>query len=257
MSNIVDLNSDIGESFGAYKMGMDEEIMKYISSANIACGYHAGDPMVMESTIKIAKKLNVAIGSHPGFPDLMGFGRRAMSVTPKEASNYILYQTGALVAFAKIYNLKLQHIKMHGGLYNIACSDEKLATNIVQTILKYDENIILLALSKSIIVDIAKQNGLRVAQEVFADRGYNEDGTLVNRNLPNAFITDEDEAISRVKKMITKGKVMASNGKEVDIKADSICVHGDGKKAILFAKTIKDGLLKDGIEISPLGKWIN
>lgn len=256
MKYIVDLNSDIGESFGAYKMGMDDEIMKYVTSVNIACGFHAGDPMVMDLTVKMAKELNVSIGAHPGFPDLMGFGRRKISITPKEAANYIIYQTGAISAFAKFYGLKLQHMKMHGGLYNMVCGDETLATAIVEAMARYDENLILLVLSKSIIVDIACKKGLRVACEVFADRGYNDDRTLVNRTLPGAFITDENIVVDRIKRMIIEGKVKSVNGKDIDILAHSVCVHGDNQKAVLFAKNLKEGLQKEGIEISPLKEWL-
>ena len=256
MIKYVDLNSDIGESFGAYTLGVDEQVMEHVSSVNIACGYHAGDPLIMDRTVQIAKKLGVAIGSHPGYPDLMGFGRRPMNISPVEARAYMLYQTGALFAFAKAHKIGLQHIKLHGAFYNTACIDKKLATAIVDAALSYDENIILMVLSQSLIVDIAKEKGARVAQEVFADRGYNDDGTLVKRGEAGAFITDEHEAIERIKKMVLSGKVTSASGKEIDIVADSICVHGDNEKAVLFVKTLKEGLASAGICVAPLNQWL-
>jgi len=242
MKFFVDLNSDIGEGYGAYKLGMDEEIMKCVTSVNCACGWHAGDPLIMDKTIKIAKENNVAVGAHPGYPDLLGFGRRKMIVTPAEARAYMLYQLGALNAFAKANGTKLQHMKLHGAFYNMAAVEKDLADA---------------ALDGSYMAKEAKRRGLKVAEEVFADRGYNSDGTLVNRSLPGAFVKDPDEAIARVIKMVKTKKVTAVNGEEIDIAADSICVHGDNPKAIEFVDRIRKSLITDGIEVKSLYEFIN
>jgi UPF0271 protein len=256
MQRIVDLNSDIGESFGSYSLGMDEEVIKYVSSVNIACGWHAGDPIIMDNTIKEAIKNNVAIGAHPGYPDLMGFGRRNMDISPKEARAYMIYQLGALNAFVNANGGKLQHMKLHGAFYNTASVKPEIAEEIINGILDVDKNIILLALSGSYIAKRAQKKGLRVAQEVFADRAYNDDGTLVSRKLPGAIIHDKDEAYKRIYKMILEGKTNAINGKEIEIVADSICVHGDNPKAIDFVKYIRENLIKGGIKIKSLSEFI-
>ncbi|MGO1580604.1 MAG: LamB/YcsF family protein [Peptoniphilaceae bacterium] len=256
MTYYVDLNSDIGEGFGSYKLGMDEEIIKHVTSINLACGWHAGDPLIMDKTVKMAKEYGVNVGAHPGYPDLLGFGRRAMTISPEEARAYMLYQTGALMAFTKSHGIKLQHMKLHGGFYNKACNDEKLAEAIVKGIEELDKDIILMVLSGSHIAKKAKEYGLRVSEEVFADRGYNEDGTLVNRSLPGAFVKDPSEAIPRVIRMVKEGKVTTANGKDIDIKADSICVHGDNPRAIEFVKEIKKGLIEADIEIKAIENFI-
>lgn len=252
MTYFVDLNSDIGESFGAYKMGMDEEIVKHVTSINCACGFHAGDPLIMDKTVAAAVENDVQIGAHPGYPDLMGFGRRKMAVKPEEARAYMLYQVGALAAFAKAHGRKLQHMKLHGAFYNTACNDEALANAILDAVEEYDKDLILMVLSGSYIAKEGKKRGLRVAQEVFADRGYNEDGSLVNRSLPGAFVKDPKEAIPRVIKMIKENKVVTADGKEIDIVADSICVHGDNPEALEFVKNIRKGLEEEGIVVKPL-----
>lgn len=256
MKGIVDLNSDIGESFGSYVLGLDEEVIKHVTSVNIACGFHAGDPLIMENTVKEAVKNGVAIGAHPGYPDLMGFGRRKMDVSPKEARAYMLYQLGALKAFAEANGTKIQHMKLHGAFYNTANNDEKLSEEILKALAEVDKDIILMALSGSLIVKKAQEMGVKVAQEVFADRAYNEDGTLVSRKLPGAVIHDKDLAISRIKKMVLEGKVNAITGKEISIKADSICVHGDNPEAVNFVKEIKESLISEGIEVKSLNKFI-
>lgn len=256
MDYYVDLNSDIGESFGAYTMGMDEEVIKYVTSINVACGFHAGDPLIMDRTVAMAKEYGVEVGAHPGYPDLLGFGRRKMDITPEEARSYMLYQLGALSAFAQAHGLTLQHMKLHGGFYNTACNDEKLANAVLDAIEDYDPKIILMVLSGSYIAQEGKRRGLLVSQEVFADRGYNEDKTLVNRKLPGAFVKDPEEAIPRVVKMIKEGKVEAVNGKEIEIVADSICVHGDNPKAMEFVRSIRQGLKDEGIKIAPIRTFI-
>lgn len=248
----VDLNSDLGESFGNYTIGMDEEILKFVSSANVACGWHAGDPMVMEKTVALAKEFGTAVGAHPGFPDLMGFGRRNMAVTPEEAKAYVKYQLGALQAFAKAHGVKIQHVKPHGALYNMAAVDEKLAKAMCEAVYEVDKDIIFMGLAGSKMITAAEETGLKAASEVFADRAYNDDGTLVSRKLPGAVIKDKDLAIQRVVRMVKEGKVESINGKDIDIKANSICVHGDNPKALEFVKNIRETLEKEGVTISSL-----
>lgn len=252
----VDLNSDLGESFGAYKIGMDDEILKYISSANIACGWHGGDPMVMDKTVDLAKKNSVGIGAHPGFFDLMGFGRRNMAATPEEIKNYIKYQLGALTAFAQSKGEKVQHLKAHGAMYNMAAKDEKIADAIAEAIYEVDKDIILMGLANSEMIKSGKKLGLKTANEVFADRAYNPDGTLVPRSMEGAVIHDADLAISRTIKMVKTGRVNTINGEEISIKADSICVHGDNPEALNFVKKIREELEKEGIEITSISDFI-
>ena len=252
----VDLNSDLGESFGRYTIGNDDKIIPLISSANVACGYHAADPVVMGKTIAMAKEAGIRVGAHPGFPDLMGFGRRNMNVTPAEAKAYVLYQLGALDAFCRVNGVKMQHVKPHGALYNMAAKDYTLSTAICEAIKEFDSNLIVLALSGGQLAKAAQDMGLRTAMEVFADRGYEEDGTLVDRHKEGAMITDENEAIARVIRMVKEKKVTAVTGKDIPIQADSICVHGDGAKALAFVEKIREAFEKEGIQISPLDEFV-
>jgi UPF0271 protein len=256
MKGFVDLNSDLGESFGAYTIGLDSEVLKYVTSANVACGWHAGDPLIMDKTVKLAVENGVAVGAHPGYPDLMAFGRRNMDITPNEAKNYMLYQLGALSAFAKFHGTKIQHMKLHGAFYNTACVKKELADAIVEAMLEVDKDIIIMALSGSCLLQIAEERGLKVAHEVFADRAYNADGTLVNRRLPGAMIHDKNLAIQRIKRMVLEGKVTAIDGTDIDIKADSICVHGDNPEAVNFVKLIRESLEAEGIEVKNIGSFI-
>lgn len=256
MSKFVDLNSDVGESYGSYKLGLDEEVLKYVTSVNIACGWHAGDPLIMDSTVKMAVKNNLGIGAHPGYPDPMGFGRRNIDITPKEARAYMLYQLGALYAFSQTSGSKLQHIKLHGAFYNTASVKPELAEEIINGIMEFDKSLILLALSGSYIAKRAMEKGLKVAQEVFADRAYNSDGTLVSRKLQGSVIHDKKEAVDRVKKMVLTGKVTSIDGKEISIAADSICVHGDNPEAVSFVSLIRKNLEDEGIELKPLRQFI-
>ena len=253
----IDLNCDLGESFGNYKIGMDEEVIPLISSANVACGYHASDPVVMQKTIAMTKKFGTAVGAHPGFPDLMGFGRRNLSVSPAEAKAYTLYQLGALEAFCRTQGVKMQHVKPHGALYNMAAKDYDLACGICEAIYEFDKDLIVLALSGGELVRAGQDIGLRTALEFFSDRAYEEDGTLVNRRKEGAVITDEDEAIARVVRMIKENKLTAITGKDISIKADSVCVHGDGVKALEFVKKIREKLTEEQIAIKPLSKIVS
>ena len=256
MKNVVDLNSDVGESYGTYKLGLDEDVLKYVSSVNIACGWHAGDPMVMEKTIALAKENKLGIGAHPGYPDLIGFGRRNMDVTPKEARNYMIYQIGALAAFAQAAGTSLQHIKLHGAFYNMVSADAELAKEAAKAVYDVNKDLIILALAGSELLKAAKELDIKVAEEVFADRAYNSNGTLVSRKLPGSVIHDKDLAVKRVKRMITEGKVTAIDGTDIDIKADSICVHGDNPEAVAFVRLIRESLEADGIEIRSLEEFI-
>ena len=198
----VDLNCDLGESFGRYTLGMDDQVLPVISSANVACGFHASDPVVMEKTVKMAKAAGVRVGAHPGYPDLMGFGRRNMVISPDEARAYVLYQLGALEAFLRPLGMEMQHVKPHGAFYNMAAKDYTLAKAICLAVKDFDPGLVLLGLSGSEHIRAAEDVGLRAVSEVFADRAYEEDGALVNRKKPGAMITDEDEAIRRVVRMV-------------------------------------------------------
>ena len=252
----VDLNSDLGESFGRYTLGMDDKIIPLITSANVACGYHASDPVVMEKTVSMAREAGIRVGAHPGFPDLKGFGRRNMAVSPAEAKAYVMYQLGALEGFCRAKGVKLQHVKPHGALYNMAAKDYELSRAICEAIYEFDKNLIVLALSGGELARAAKDMGLRTALEVFADRSYEEDGTLVNRRKDGAMITDEDEAIARVVRMVKEKKVTAITGKDIPIQADSVCVHGDGAKALAFVERIRKALTEEGVEICSLDEIV-
>lgn len=253
---MVDLNSDIGESFGDYKLGLDEEVAKYISSANIACGWHAGDPMIMSKTVDTAIRENIAIGAHPGFPDLMGFGRREMKITTEEAKCYIKYQLGALWAIAKSKGLSLQHVKVHGAFYNMAANDVELSEAIAEAIYEVDKNLILVGLANSEMIKAGKKIGLKVANEVFADRAYNSDSTLVSRKKEGAVIHNKAIAIDRVIRMVKEGRVTAITGEDILIQADTICVHGDNPQAVSFVEAIKVALKNEGVEVVPMGLFI-
>jgi 5-oxoprolinase (ATP-hydrolysing) subunit A len=248
----IDLNCDLGESFGAYKLGLDEDVIRHISSANVACGFHASDPNVMRRTVRLAKEAGVAVGAHPGLPDLQGFGRRSMDVSPEEAKDITLYQIGALAAFCRAEGIALRHVKPHGALYNMAGRDHALARAICEAVRDFDPALILLGLSGSHMLRAAEELGLPSAREVFADRAYEEDGSLVARSKPGSMIDDEGEAISRVLRMVNEGKVRAITGKDIPIQADSVCVHGDGPKALAFVARIRKALEAEGIEVGPL-----
>ncbi len=238
----VDLNSDLGESFGLYTIGNDEAVLQYVSSANVACGFHAGDPQVMQKTVAMAAAAGVAVGAHPGVPDLMGFGRRKMDITPQEAYAMVLYQVGALQAFTTAAHVPLQHVKPHGALYNMAAKDKALAAAIAQAVQDVNPQLILYGLAGSYLIREGEKIGLTTASEVFADRTYQPDGTLTPRSQPDAMVTDEELAISRVLHMIQEGVVTAQNGADIPVQADTICIHGDGAKALAFAHKIKTAL---------------
>ena len=253
----IDMNCDLGESYGAFKIGNDEKIMPHITSANIACGFHAGDPMIMAQTVNLAKKHGVALGAHPGYPDLLGFGRREMRLTLEEIKNYTIYQVSTLQGFAKIAGLNLQHVKPHGALYNTAAKDEETSRGIVDAVKALDSSLIIFAPPKSVLAKTATNAGLRVAYEFFADRAYDADGTLVSRKQPNSIITNPSTVLERTLKVIREGKVLAANGETVTLgKVHTICVHGDTPTAIKLTEVLKKELVKSGVEVTAVGKFI-
>ncbi|WP_437918660.1 LamB/YcsF family protein [Sphingobacterium sp. LRF_L2] len=245
----VDLNCDLGEGFGQWTFGNDEQILPYISSANIACGLHAGDPSTIMKTIELALQHNVKIGAHPGLNDKDGFGRREIQVTPKEVYDLTVYQIAALAGCAKSLGTKLNHVKPHGALYNMAAKDSLLAKAICQAVYSFDPDLILYGLSGSLLVKEARSIGLQVFSEVFADRSYQQDGSLTPRSLHHAIIRDQNLVIDQVLKMVKFGKVESFDGHEIEIHADTICLHGDNMAAVELARAIATTLKQEKIEI--------
>ncbi|MEA5000164.1 MAG: 5-oxoprolinase subunit PxpA [Candidatus Limiplasma sp.] len=248
----IDLNCDLGESFGAYTLGMDAQVIAFVTSANIACGFHAGDPLVMQRTVALCAQHGVSVGAHPGLPDLAGFGRRNMDIAPGEAKAAVMYQAGALRAFCDAAQLPLRHVKPHGALYNMAARDHRLALAICQGIKAIDPALILLGLSGSELLSAAREIGLPCASEVFADRNYRPDGSLVPRSDPDAIIQDEALAIERVVRMAQEGKIRAQDGTDIAIAADSVCVHGDNANALRFVEKIRAALHAAGVQVAAL-----
>lgn len=245
----IDLNCDMGEAFGNYPMPNDDILMEHITSANIACGFHAGDPEVMQHTVNMAVKKGVAIGAHPGLPDLQGFGRREMKISANEAYQMTLYQIGSLSGFVRAAHGKLHHVKAHGALYNMAAKDASLAKAIVEAVHDFDSNLILYALAGSEMLSAAKKIGMATASEVFADRTYQDDGSLTPRTQSNALITTEDESIAQVMMMVKQQQVISVNKKAIPLKSETLCLHGDGAHAVEFAKMINAKLKAEGIAI--------
>jgi 5-oxoprolinase (ATP-hydrolysing) subunit A len=234
----IDLNCDMGESFGAYTIGQDEVLMDYVSSVNIACGFHGGDYTVMRKTVDLAVSKHVAIGAHPGYPDLQGFGRRQMTVSPQDVYDMVLYQIGALMLFVKTAGATLHHVKPHGALYNAAATDNALAAAIARAVKDAGEHLVLVGLSGSSMLSAAHEQGLRTASEVFADRSYQDDGTLTPRTSAGAMIENPEAGAAQVLKMIQHKTVTAISGKTIPVSAQTVCIHGDGKLAVPFAKAI-------------------
>ncbi|MGB5946925.1 LamB/YcsF family protein [Paenisporosarcina sp.] len=255
MNHLVDLNCDMGESFGTYKMGNDKEILDFVTSANIACGFHAGDPSTMRKTVKLALEKGVGIGAHPGFQDLTGFGRRNIHVTPREAYEIVVYQIGALYGFVKAEGAEMQHVKPHGALFNMAATDGALAEAIAEAVYAINPQLILFGLSGSEIVKAGEKIGLRTANEVFSDRTYQTNGTLTNRKEANALITDTDTAIQQVVRMVKEGIVTSTLGTEVAIQADTVCIHGDGIHALDFARRISETLKTSRIDVRKISQF--
>jgi UPF0271 protein len=245
----VDLNCDLGESFGAWTMGADAAVMPWISSANIACGFHAGDPDTMRHTLELAVRARVAVGAHVSLPDLAGFGRREMRVSPDEAYAMTLYQIGALAGFARAAGARLRHVKPHGALYNMAARDALLAAAIAQAVRDFDARLILVGLCASALTDAGEKIGLVVAHEAFADRRYEDDGSLTPRREPDAVITDIDTAIAQALAIVTRGEVTTRSGATRTLVADTLCVHGDRSDAAIFARRLHDALVAAGVAI--------
>lgn len=252
----IDLNCDMGESFGRYTIGNDEAMMPYITSANIACGLHAGDPWVMDRTVRLAQAHGVGLGAHPGFPDLQGFGRRVMQLAPEEAEAFVLYQIGALAAFAQATGAELVHVKPHGALYNLAAKDRPLAEAIARAVARFSRQLILVGLANSLLVEAGLEAGLPVAREAFADRAYEADGSLRSRRLPGAVLEDPARAAEQVVRIARDGLVVAYTGEEVPVQAETICLHGDTPTAIEIAKAIREELEAGEIEVMPMGHLV-
>lgn len=248
----IDLNSDLGESFGPWPMGQDAALMESISSANVACGFHAGDPGAMRVTVALAREKGVAIGAHPGFPDLVGFGRREMKASPAEVEDFVLYQVAALAGIAAAQGVALQHVKAHGALYNMACRDRALADAIARAVAALDRTLILFGLPNSELIRAGEAAGLRTAAEVFADRAYDPDGSLTARSKPGSVIHDTASVVSRAVKMVRDKEVVATDGSTIVLQADTICLHGDTPGAAEHARAVRRGLEAAGIEIRPL-----
>ena len=248
----IDLNCDLGESFGRYTLGLDDQVIPLVTSANVACGMHAGDPVVMAKTVRKAAESGVAVGAHPGYPDLQGFGRRDMALSPDEAYAFVLYQVSALAGFCKTSGVRLHHVKPHGQLYNRAAKDEQLADAIARAVRDFDQDLVLVGLAGSKLIEAGRACGLRTAGEFFADRNYTPEGTLVPRSQENAVVADEDLAVSRTVEAVKSGFVTAIDGSQVSVDFDTICVHGDGPKALAFVKKIREALEVAGVEIAAL-----
>ncbi|MHA6205995.1 LamB/YcsF family protein [Dyella soli] len=246
----IDINSDLGESFGAWSMGDDAALLDIVSSANIACGFHAGDPDIMRRTVALAAERQVAIGAHVSLPDLQGFGRREMAVTPAEAYALTLYQIGALHGFVRAAGARLRHVKPHGALYNMAARDARLAEAIAAAVRDFDPSLRLFGLAGSALIDAGLAAGLPVASEAFADRGYRADGSLLPRSEPGAVISESDQAIAQAMAMAREGKLRAVDGAIVELQADTLCVHGDGAHAVTFARNLRAALEAVGIIIA-------
>jgi UPF0271 protein len=256
MATRIDLNCDMGESFGAYRVGNDAALMGLITSANIACGYHAGDPLVMDRTTRLAAENGVGIGAHPGFPDLAGFGRRVMQLTPEEIENTVLYQVGALAAFARSAGSDLAHVKPHGALYNMAAKDAEMAKAVVRGIARAGEDIIVVGLARSKLIDAAYEVGLRAAREGFADRAYEADGSLRSRKLEGAVIDDAEAAAERAVRIARDGVVVAYSGEAIPLQVDTLCVHGDTDGAVEIVTAIRRRLAEAGVEVAPMSSFI-
>ncbi|MBV9280292.1 MAG: LamB/YcsF family protein [Chloroflexi bacterium] len=248
---MVDINCDMGESFGAFRIGEDEAVLPWVTSANVACGFHGGDPRVIEWTVRAARDRGVDVGAHPGFPDLVGFGRRNLDLTPDEARTDILYQIGAVHAFARAAGVPLRHVKPHGQLNNLAVTDRALAGAIVAAVREFDPELILVAYGGELL-RTAEEAGLTVGHEVFADREYLADGQLVSRRRPGAVIHDVDRIVRRAISMVKTRQVTAISGETVRLRVDTICVHGDTAGAAEIARALRGGLEAEGIAVRPL-----
>lgn len=252
MTTIVNLNADLGESFGAWEMGSDREMLEVVNTANIACGFHAGDPLVMRDTLRLARAAGVSVGAHPSYPDLQGFGRRAMKMDPAELEAILIYQIAALAGMARAEGLPLGHVKPHGALNNAACQDLALARTVVRAIQVFDPGLILLAPACSRLVEAGHEVGLPVVEEIFADRAYLDDGNLVPRSRPDAMIHGAEAALAHVAAMLEEQALISVNGVRLPTRIGSICVHGDGPAAVATARHLRAELTARGYDLRPL-----
>jgi UPF0271 protein len=248
----IDLNADLGESFGAWPMGQDEALMASITSANVACGFHAGDPGVMRQTVALAKQHNVAIGAHPGYPDLVGFGRREIHATPREVEDFVLYQVAALAGVAAAQGVRLQHVKAHGALYNQACRDTALADAIARAVFSLDRTLILLGLPGSALLRAGERAGLPIAAEIFADRAYEPDGSLASRRKPGAVIHDAATVVERAVRMVRDQQVVATDGSTIPLAGQTMCFHGDTPGSADLARAVRLALESARIHVASL-----
>lgn len=251
----VDLNADLGEDFGAWRMGADDEVLDLVTSANVACGFHAGDPRVMRRVVARAAARGVAVGAHPGYPDLVGFGRRSLRASPEEVENDVVYQIGALAAFCAAEGATLHHVKPHGALYNDACADGELAAAVARAVAAVRMDLLLYAPDGSALAEAGRRAGLTVVPEVFADRGYQPDGRLVSRRLPGAVLHDPDVVAARVVGMVRESRVTAVDGSEISVRAGTVCVHGDNPQAPALLRAVREALARAGVAVeAPAGK---
>lgn len=252
MNRRVNLNADMGESFGAWTMGADEALLEIVGSANLACGFHAGDPLVMRRALRVARERGVSVGAHPSYPDLQGFGRRPMHMPPDELEAALIYQIGALAGLARAEGVRVTHVKVHGALSNAASADASLARTVARAIVALDPSLILLAPALSRLSDAGREAGLPVVEEIFADRAYLDDGQLVPRSRPDAMIHGAEASLAHVRRMLETGGIVSVTGKHLPVEAGSICVHGDGPEAVATARRLRDGLGSAGYTLVPL-----
>jgi UPF0271 protein len=249
----IDLNCDCGESFGPYTLGDDTAVLPHVTSANVACGGHAGDPVIMRQTVRLCRDLGVAVGAHPGYPDLQGFGRRPMPMPPDEIETSVLAQLGALHAIARAEGVTLRHVKAHGALYNVAAITPAVAEAIARAVAAFSRELVFVGLAGSHLVAAGEAAGLRVAREAFADRGYAADGTLLPRGTPGALILDPEENLAHAMRLVAEGYALAPGGARVPVAADTLCLHGDTPGAAARAARLRQGLEEAGIVVRPLG----
>lgn len=249
----IDLNADVGESFGAWRLGDDESLIPLLTSANIACGAHAGDPLTIERTMQIAVRHGVAVGAHPGYPDLAGFGRRDLEMAPDELEAALVYQVGAVLAFARDAGVELRHVKPHGALYNRAAADAAVAASVASAVRRISGSLVLVGLAGSLLIKAGEAAGLDVAAEAFADRAYQADGTLRSRALPGALLETPGDAARQAVSIVRDGRVRSHDGSDVAVRADTLCIHGDTTGAVAMATAIRGSLAEAGIELTPLG----
>ncbi|BEQ13436.1 LamB/YcsF family protein [Desulfoferula mesophila] len=257
--SVIDLNCDLGESFGPYRMGYDQQVMQHITSANIACGWHAGDPVVMDRTVAMAVELGVSVGAHPGYPDLMGFGRRHMECSSAELRNYVIYQVGALEAFCRLHGVGLSHVKPHGKLYLDCLDREEQAMVIAQAVYDYNPELIYVAFAGQrgeVMRKVAAEVGLKVAFEAFPDRSYTPDGRLTTRDTPGAVVTDPDQVAEIALRVATEQKMITIDGSAIDLEAQTLCVHGDTPTALDLVKSIRKKLTSAGVTVAPMSRFL-